>query len=644
MTEAGREESAFWHAIAESPDDESVRLIFADWLEDRGDPRAAWFRDPLLSRWMRPGAADPVPALLAELDRDDQELDQVVITALGRVGAAAAPALLQRCRDGSDDQAYWAGQALAEMDGAVLQPHLPELIRLLPKAGRFLDGALGKIGLEAAPAVPALLEAEQRGHISTAALALVLEAIGPGAAAGVPRLVAIACRNGEEASLVAARALAAIGPETIEPFLAELNRVDPDLLFLVATGLSEYGCAVVPRLVDVLREPDSQRRDAAVLALARLAPELALPHLIGGLRAKAPPIRGLYVRAVREIGAAAAAAAPVLQELLGDAEPWFVDQVAQALAAVTGRAGLFQALSDEQANVRAAAVSHLGATLNRGEADAVAPLRPALRDPDERVRAGAATALGRLKDAARGAISELITAMRDPAAAVRLSATVTVDGMQYETPEMLAALLEALDDPEPAVRQAAVHGLEQWGQLFPSHAAAVFRRVQDPDPLIRRGAVRLLGKAREATPEMIAFLHQTLSTSDDPELRRAAAAGLARFPGASDEVLADVLAFLDAHGEREVAEALCQQGPAAVSALGERLIQRPDLRPLIVPPLDALVDKQLALPALAGLIACLGDPAGDIRVRAASVIGGLGPQAAEAVPHLRPCSRTEARE
>src|SRR5437868_13805470 len=32
------EEESFWRAIAAGPDDEATRLVYADWLEERGDP------------------------------------------------------------------------------------------------------------------------------------------------------------------------------------------------------------------------------------------------------------------------------------------------------------------------------------------------------------------------------------------------------------------------------------------------------------------------------------------------------------------------------------------------------------------------------------------------------------------------------
>jgi uncharacterized protein (TIGR02996 family) len=38
------EETSFLHAVVDDPDDEAIRLIFADWLEERGDPRGEFIR------------------------------------------------------------------------------------------------------------------------------------------------------------------------------------------------------------------------------------------------------------------------------------------------------------------------------------------------------------------------------------------------------------------------------------------------------------------------------------------------------------------------------------------------------------------------------------------------------------------------
>src|ERR1700722_7608798 len=39
-----QDEHLFLEAIMEKPDDDSLRLVFADWLEERGDPRGELLR------------------------------------------------------------------------------------------------------------------------------------------------------------------------------------------------------------------------------------------------------------------------------------------------------------------------------------------------------------------------------------------------------------------------------------------------------------------------------------------------------------------------------------------------------------------------------------------------------------------------
>lgn len=47
------DEAAFHAAIDAAPDDATLRLVFADWLEERGDPRAEGYR-VLATRGLRP--------------------------------------------------------------------------------------------------------------------------------------------------------------------------------------------------------------------------------------------------------------------------------------------------------------------------------------------------------------------------------------------------------------------------------------------------------------------------------------------------------------------------------------------------------------------------------------------------------------
>jgi uncharacterized protein (TIGR02996 family) len=49
------EEEAFLQAIQERPEDTDLRLVFADWLEERGNPRAE-LPMPVLRRWLSAGS------------------------------------------------------------------------------------------------------------------------------------------------------------------------------------------------------------------------------------------------------------------------------------------------------------------------------------------------------------------------------------------------------------------------------------------------------------------------------------------------------------------------------------------------------------------------------------------------------------
>src|SRR4051794_27071545 len=97
--------------------DDTARLAFADWLEERGDQRAAWVRDKRIFRWMLPDAGDPVPRLLGALREDRNSHDAAELLPLV-AGASAVPALLELVQGGGW-QAYRAAQALSKMGSAV---------------------------------------------------------------------------------------------------------------------------------------------------------------------------------------------------------------------------------------------------------------------------------------------------------------------------------------------------------------------------------------------------------------------------------------------------------------------------------------------------------------------------------------------
>src|SRR5262245_35174928 len=124
----GMNEQAFLKAIAQG--DDTARLAFADWLEDRGDRRAAWVRDPKVFAWMLPEGRDPVPALIAALYERPWERHQKINEAFRRVGSFAAPALMA-VLERNDNAARDAAEVLANMGADVVVPLVPRLTELI---------------------------------------------------------------------------------------------------------------------------------------------------------------------------------------------------------------------------------------------------------------------------------------------------------------------------------------------------------------------------------------------------------------------------------------------------------------------------------------------------------------------------------
>jgi uncharacterized protein (TIGR02996 family) len=144
-------------AYAASPRDVYDRLLLADFFEERGDPRAAWLRDPELAPWMGPEVANPFVKLVAALP------DEGARAVLLHFGGQAVPALLDALPGGlawsyENDREEVMVEVLAGIASAT--PGLPELMARLssddPREQRAALDALGEMGEAAGPAVPAM--------------------------------------------------------------------------------------------------------------------------------------------------------------------------------------------------------------------------------------------------------------------------------------------------------------------------------------------------------------------------------------------------------------------------------------------------------------------------------------------------------
>jgi HEAT repeat protein len=197
-------------------------------------------------------------------------------------------------------------------------------------------------------------------------------------------------------------ALAAAAREDTGALASALTDPDPGVRWHAAAAfvrLGPRGAAAVPSLLEAMRDPEWNVRNAAGRALEEaVGPEHA-ERLTAELVTPDVETRYHVTRALARLGPAAARAVPALRETLTDTDAEVRMEAVWALAAIGPAAAsaapdLTRALADDDAPVRAAAawaLAHVGAGR-----EAAAALEPLARDPDRDVREAADAARRRL--------------------------------------------------------------------------------------------------------------------------------------------------------------------------------------------------------------------------------------------------------
>jgi HEAT repeat protein len=160
------------------------------------------------------------------------------------------------------------------------------------------------------------------------------------------------------------------------------------------------------------------------------------------------------------------------------------------------------------------------------EGDRVPRLIEALLDSGRsfKVRATAAVALGRFKDA-RAAAALAKALQQDGHYAVRVAAASALG--RLPSPEGVEALLEALHDDDAFVRESASTALQQFHT--PDRVYAFRDALADEDAVIRLAAVRAYGEVLRTSPS-VAPLVITALGDDSDAVRAAAETSIASVP------------------------------------------------------------------------------------------------------------------
>jgi HEAT repeat protein len=315
---------------------------------------------------------------------------------------------------------------------------------------------------------------------------------------------AAADRSDPEAHLRAEKlhASARRGSLALEEVIAALDDPSPLVRRAGLEILASQGPKAAPAVPALLRLLEHEGdRQAAVKTLSSLGPEV----LVQAYRDRAagqPQVRTGILEALGRLGPSASTAVPLLLEALGDADAGVRCTASIALGWTGVRSqevlqALQERLQDADSQVRFHAAEAL-ARLDSSGAPMVEVLVEHLGKADADRRLAAVAALARLGSAARastGSLRQLLS--RDPDWRVRAAAAKALG--RIEGPGAVPDLIEALADDEQEVRNAAAEAL---GDIGPAAREALPKLRQCLQPLNgRESAYQAIRKIEAGTPD-----------------------------------------------------------------------------------------------------------------------------------------------
>jgi HEAT repeat protein len=411
-------------------------------------------------------------------------------------------------------------------------------------------------------------------------------------------------------------------PDGVQPDgLKNLRHPDANVRYRTAALLAKQGPAAkyaIAELHEALSDTDPLVRvkvAEAIWKVERPGPGVILPTLNKALKDQNAEVRAAACGAIGMLGAKGKAAVPVLVEALKDKD------VGVVLAAVSALGDVGPAAKDSAPNLLALAgypdfiilEPIVGAAL-AGMGEAVVPvLAAALKEASPERRRVAAYALGSMGPEARGAVKALSLALRDETWAVRTLAARALGAVGKEAQAALPRLRDATADPDPMVRIRAALAVWQVGGET-KYVEPLARALEDETAGVREAGCQALAAmgpdAKTATPALARAL-----TDKESIVRQAAAEALGKIGPA-------------AAGEAAALRGLMKDADKAVRVSGAYALWQ--------------VTGQ-AKDSLEVLRNALSDSA-SLRAHAVTKLGGMGPEASDALPELVAMYREEDGE
>ncbi len=303
--------------------------------------------------------------------------------------------------------------------------------------------------------------------------------------------------------------MALLPSETLAALLTQpLGPAQQAAILLAMPPLAD--AAATQTVAEFLGNPDAEIRVAAVAALARSAPDVAVPTLLGAMTQ--PGARSAAADALSRF---CEAPEQPLVSLLTDPDARLRTAGAEGLtrcATPSATAAIRQALGREHDPlVRRALIRALGAA---GGDAAVAELAPLLQDPDTGIRFATARALGATR--ASAALAPLIEALGDPDVGVQAAVLRSLGLMR--DPGAALPVGEWLRSANPDLRRTAARSLETVASA--EVVEPLTRALDDPSWEIRVSAVRALG--RIGAHDLVERLREIARDDPDRLVREAA--------------------------------------------------------------------------------------------------------------------------
>jgi HEAT repeat protein len=489
---------------------------------------------PTASTLLAIGGPEATGALLKALDKAPRGARLTLVQSLGAARSREAVKRILPFADSGDEGIRQAALfALANIGDPAAGPALstsrvaapyrerkeaPSLYLLY--ARRLVEAGRSAEGVAAARAVLEHYQRPDESHHASAALALVVTALGPRA---LPDLLA-ASGSPDRRFRGAALALAESIPGT-EATLAWVGKAaasPPDVRadILAMLGQRKDGAALAFARESLLSQEKAVRL-AAIPAATRLGGEAVLPDLLP-LFASAGADESAVLKAAL-LGYPARLVAPEAARLL-DATP---PPGKVALVEVLGEKGARDQI-DPDAALREAALTALGHLAGDADLPRLVPMLEKASEGNDVVRLREAIAAAVLRDPERGAeaLRDLLKNASPAGKIAILKAVPRIGG-----PRLLAAAVEESASPDPEVQSAAVGALSRWPDL--SGAAELLRLASTTQNrehfrTAAQGYMRLVGRSEMPAGEKLASYQRLLALATEDADRRSVIAGIGR--------------------------------------------------------------------------------------------------------------------